>query len=246
MEGEREKRLALQGARADQPSATGDDEFKVSRAIHRLAWSLARYRYPPPPSGLPENGIYLMFEDTEITSEGPRIVRVGIHRGQGRLRRRLAYHVADRRGSSVFRRHVGRALLNRAGADPDEIARWCDRTKPMPEWEERTTAYISGNVSYCCIRVDDLAERAALEKWLIGTLSAQPLAAPSTEWLGRSADEAISKSGLWNKQHVWPTGSRVDPTPLARLSELAAPDRVAPAEAVSVLREGGMQQNRER
>lgn len=77
---------------------------------------------------LPENGIYFFYEESEIWGHGgdkPRIVRVGTHR-DGNFRNRIAEHYlinetkmdfdknkpkpSDR---SIFRKNIGRALLNK-------------------------------------------------------------------------------------------------------------------------------------
>ena len=195
-------------------------DIDVAWAIHRLACSLLRYRHPVPYSRLSPSGVYLMFEDGEETPVGPRVVRIGISRAGG-LAKRLRKHYADHRGSSVFRRHVGLALLARDGATQTEIARWRDRLQPMPAREAEVTEYIETHFSLCCIAVDDYAERCGLETWLVGSLSAWPVSPASPGWLGHYRGGKIANSGLWNVHGVLAAGSPVDGGPLTRLYHLA-------------------------
>ena len=80
--------------------------------------------------GWPQRGVYLVFEPGEYRADGhtPRVVRVGTHalkRGsQRRLWQRLRQHRGNNDGGgnhrgSVFRKHVGAALLARDGPLPE-------------------------------------------------------------------------------------------------------------------------------
>lgn len=80
-------------------------------------------------SGWPDRGVYFFFEEGEMRSDGrsPRVVRVGTHAidrrmGDTTLWRRVNEHKGTTHDLwaggghhrlSVFRRHVGSALLNR-------------------------------------------------------------------------------------------------------------------------------------
>lgn len=203
------------------PAEDGASGHDLSRAIHGIAWSLRRYEHPIPFDELPGDGIYLQFEDTEQAPGGPRIVRVGINEAPAGLRQRIRNHYGPSRSLSVLRRHVGRALLTRGGAWPSDLARWSNGDAPMADLERRVTEHIERHFSLVCIPVNDREERLRLEQWLVGVLSAWPLAAPSEKWLGRWAGGAITDSGLWNVQHVLPRGAPVAGTPLARLRRLA-------------------------
>lgn len=165
---------------------------------------------------LPRNGIYFLYEQ----GEGERIVRAGTHKGNARLYDRLRSHYGTRRShrawrrTSVFRYHLGAALLNR-GQDP-RIAEWLDRKgERMREVEAEVTELLHSTFTFRVLSVDDLGERLALERALIGVLSANPRM--SEEWLGRYAiDPAIRTSGLWNVDHIDAT----DPLDFHRLNEL--------------------------
>jgi hypothetical protein len=165
---------------------------------------------------LPRNGIYFLYEQ----GEGERIVRVGTHKGNARLYDRIRSHYGTRRShrawrrTSVVRYHMGAALLNR-DQDP-RIAEWLDRKgERMREVEADVTELLHSTFTFRVLRVDDLGERLALERALIGTLSAAPTM--SEEWLGLHAiNPAIRASGLWNVDHIGAT----DPLDHARLREL--------------------------
>jgi len=147
---------------------------------------------------LPRNGVYFMFE----RGEGERIVRVGTHRGEGRLYDRLRDHYGTRRSFRAWRRtsdlryHIGAALLNRDD-DPRLIA-WLDRKgERMRDVEALVTEHLHRNFTFRVLEVDDLEERLALERRYIAELSRSPQM--SDEWLGHHAVEPrIRVSGLWN------------------------------------------------
>lgn len=96
--------------------------------LHRSLEPLPVVRWPMEPQDLPRNAIYFFYEKGEKWGHGGdrrRIVRVGTHR-DGNFRSRIADHYLcnpkkeicslsrsvphDR---SIFRKHIGRALLNR-------------------------------------------------------------------------------------------------------------------------------------
>ncbi len=165
----------------------------------------------------PVSGVYLFFEPGEKRRHGkfPRVTRVGtqqVSRGsKATLWSRLRAHrgpdggLGNHRGS-VFRRHVGRAIIAR-----DSLAgleSWEDKkpTDPAAEQalERLVSAYI-GNLSFLYLAVEDPAgpdsDRAYLERNIIGLLAGTeaPLDPPSPDWLGRfSPEPGIQKSGLWN------------------------------------------------
>ena len=61
-----------------------------------------------------DNGIYIVFEEGETYNNMNRVVRVGTHDKDGRLRKRLKDHyVHANKDGSVFRKNVGKAILNR-------------------------------------------------------------------------------------------------------------------------------------
>lgn len=180
--------------------------------------------------GWPSRGVYFFFEPGEVRADGrSRVVRVGTHgltpTGRTTLWKRLSQHRGNLGGAnpgggnhrgSVFRLHVGEALLRRDG-DPDGIAAtWGRGTSEASEvrlaeaaHERRVSAHL-GQMEVVWVAIEDdygpTSERGLVEAAAIGTLSllARPHGdQPSDTWLGRwSAREVIRRSGLWNVRHV--------------------------------------------
>ena len=161
---------------------------------------------------MPLNGIYVLFEAGEEGHEGDRIVRVGTHTGQDQLRSRLKQHfVQENKDRSIFRKNIGRALLNRA-ADRF-LAEWeIDRTsraaraqlRPQSDVmkqrsvETDVTAYIRRTFHFAIFRADDKSDRLRLEFKIISTVAACDECGPSALWLGlKSPKKKICISGLW-------------------------------------------------
>ena len=176
--------------------------------------------------GWPQRGIYFFFEDGELRDDGitPRVVRVGTHALRasnstlwGRLRQHRGGHSGggDHRGS-VFRLHVGKALINLGGWSEEISRTWgIGRTAPreirlVERPLEESVSMRIGQMPFLWIGVDDeagpaskrgLIERAAIS--LLSNLSQPPIDSPSSAWLGRvAANESIRLSGLWNVNHV--------------------------------------------
>lgn len=177
-------------------------------------------------SKLVSRGVYFFFEPEEhrlLTPADLRCVRVGTHavsrNSSSTLWTRLRTHrgSADLVGnhrSSVFRLHVGAALLARGDPSPS-LTNWGKgqdasadiRAKERP-MEELVSRFI-GKMQVLWIGVTDepgpASDRSFIEQNTIGLLCgpAGPLDIPSREWLGLSSPtEAIRKSGLWNVNYV--------------------------------------------
>lgn len=180
--------------------------------LHQLARRGTLLSFPFDTARLPLNGIYVLFEAGEECHGGSRIVRVGTHRGDRQLRSRLLQHfVKENKDRSIFRKNIGRALLNKDG-DPfirewehdrtSRAARLRLGTEPDPArrraLETEITKCLQGNFSFVIFRVDDRAERLRLESRIISTVSRCDECRPSVGWLGFSSPkEKIRTSGLW-------------------------------------------------
>jgi len=159
--------------------------------------------------GLPSNGLYFFYEDGEnCGSHGPdgtRIVRVGTHRKQGNLVKRLQNHYRTG-GGTRFRRQLCRAIASKAGRWESwmGIAGTVSADPHFPaDIQEKVTAYFSNHLRFRCIEVNEKEHRIDLEERSIGTLANCAECSPSAAWLGRYAlEKTICKSGLWAVQHV--------------------------------------------
>lgn len=195
-------------------------------------------RYPFDLSELPKNGIYAFYEDGETwghSEQRPRIVRIGTHK-QGNFRSRIREHyLLDERKMrfdaskpapherSIFRKNIGRALLNR-DHDPYLDIWEIDYTTSAARRErgylrdiakERAleaeiTSILRTTFSFRYLVVEDQAKRVGangLESALIGTVAGCRECEPSSHWLGLYSPVAkIRASGMWLYQHVDATG----------------------------------------
>ena len=180
--------------------------------IHEFANSFERFTYPFDINKIPENGIYIFFEKGEKYNGMDRIVRVGTHTGQNNLRARLQQHLCnENKDRSIFRKNIGRALLNKdkdpfleqwnwdltSKANKDKYADKVDYKK-LKETEERITSYMRENLSFIVMPVDIREERLKYEEFLIKSVSADKNCKPSETWLGNySPVEKIRNSGMW-------------------------------------------------
>jgi len=191
-------------------------------------------------SAWPARGVYFFREPGEYRSprsKGLRVVRVGTHavsaNSRSTLWDRLRAHRGRRDGggshrSSIFRLHVGTALIARDGTEVGALPSWglgssAPRSIVAGEaaHERRVSEYL-GRMSVLWVAVPDEAgpktSRAYVERNAIALLSnaLRPVDQPSKEWLGLHSPRAeIRRSGLWNLNHV---DERCDPDLLETLS----------------------------
>jgi hypothetical protein len=176
------------------------------------------HSFPFDPVLIPKNGIYVLFETGEKAHGTRRIVRIGTHTGANQLRSRLAQHFLNpNKDRSIFRKNIGRALLNR-DADPF-LADWnldlttraarllhagrVDEAK-QESTEERVTEYIRSRFQFVVLPVQDLAQRLLWESRIVSTVSLCRECNASPHWLGRDSPvEKIAKSGLWQVNELW-------------------------------------------
>jgi hypothetical protein len=178
--------------------------------------------------GWPSHGVYFFYEDGETRTGGSaRIVRIGTHALTATSRASLWARLRQHRGrlasrnpgggnhrASVFRRHVGAALIRRGEWPDGLLGVWLDRTR-RPEWAdedarvEREVSRYIGAMPFLWLPVPDEpgggSHRGYLESNSIALLSARAgtIDRPSTGWLGCDSPEAeIRESGLWNVHHV--------------------------------------------
>lgn len=181
--------------------------------LHSLARRGTLHAFPFDRTLLPLNGIYVLFEAGEEAHGGDRIVRVGTHTGDRQLPSRLMQHfVNENKDRSIFRKHIGRALLKKAN-DPF-LSEWeHDRASRAgrvrfgdePDVPKRravegeVTQYLQGSFSFVVFRVDDKSDRKRFESRIISTVSrCDECRRPSDGWLGLSSPkEKIRQSGLW-------------------------------------------------
>ncbi|RFC33713.1 MAG: hypothetical protein DID91_2727703007 [Candidatus Nitrotoga sp. MKT] len=189
-------------------------------AVHNLARSLERQCFPFDESNIPSNGIYILFEKGEEGHVGERIVRVGTHTGANQLCSRLKQHfINNNKDRSIFRKNIGRALLNQNG-DPflkfwelDLTTRKARKNYSslidfgyQKSIEEQVSQYIQCNFTFCVFEVNSKDERLEIESKIISTVSMCVGCNPSKTWLGNfSPKHKIIESGLWLVNELYKT-----------------------------------------
>lgn len=179
---------------------------------------------------LPKRGVYFFFEPGELREDGrtPRVVRVGTHAVSAGSRTTLWTRLRDHRGhvigrhadggnhrASIFRRHVGSALLSRGIGTlvPSWGEKHRSKDEHLREAEHLLEVGVSGVIRampFLWLAVNDPpgkeSDRKVIEANAIGLLSNQgrpSIDAPTPEWLGHWAGAPeIRESGLWNVDHV--------------------------------------------
>lgn len=181
----------------------------------------------------PKRGVYFFFEPGEertTSGEGLRCVRVGTHalkkNGDTTLWKRLSQHRGNVGGKnpgggnhrgSVFRHHVGTALMARDHWPPEIAKNWGGSNAPGPvkgsevPFEQAISKYI-GSMPFIWLEINDEpgpdSLRGYIERNAIALLSNyhrknNPIDPPSQAWLGNLAkSEKIKRAGLWNSNHV--------------------------------------------
>lgn len=186
--------------------------MQICEELHRLFNSVPRFRFSLDEDNIPYNGVYILFERGESGHGGDRIVRVGTHTGDNQLKSRLKQHfINENKDRSIFRKNIGRALLN-AKNDPflkqweydltskknrDRYLRLVDMEK-QKEVEACVSQYIQQNISFVFFEVEDKQLRLELESKLITTVYRCCNCSASGRWLGLSSPkEKIREGGLW-------------------------------------------------
>lgn len=219
--------MTSQAAETDDFYALLDDLAKRIGGVKRLSDAgLARQ--------CPKAGLYFFLEEGEVRCPNgrPRVVRVGTHAltatSKTTLWGRLRQHMGRTSGSnpgggnhrgSIFRRHVGSALLNQRN-NKHLLNSWMapyphpDQLSAERELEVQVSHVIRA-MPFLWLSVpthsDGTSDRGLLERNLIALLStlAGGTDDASSTWLGRYASASkVRQSSLWNVNHV---GDRFDP-----------------------------------
>lgn len=185
--------------------------YNLSLETYSIICTLPRFSFKTLRKTLPFNGIYFFYEQGEvINNDRDRIVRIGTHKKDGRFRDRIRQHYGNdssfkgNKNGSVFRKHLGGAILRKANPNDSRLNDWLTQNGPtFIEIEEVVSKTLREHFTFSCFRVDYEEERLSLEKGLIALFAQYPLGKPSNNWLGYyAANDDIRKSGLWNTQHI--------------------------------------------
>ena len=188
--------------------------------LHRISNQLKRYTFPFKQfeKELPQNGIYIIFEQGEKFYDFDRIVRVGTHTGNNQLRSRLNQHfVKENKNRSIFRKNIGRCFLNKeqnpylplweldttSKFEKEKFLRLLDHEFEK-QMEKRISDYVQSNLSFCVFPVETKDERLTWESKIVSTIAKSTNINQSGNWLGNhSPKDKIRKSGLWQVNELY-------------------------------------------
>lgn len=191
---------------------------KNCNTIHQWFNGMKKHSFPFNEQEISENGIYILFEKGEFSHSTNRIVRIGTHTGNNQLRSRLFQHfLNENKDRSIFRKNIGRALLNKDKnpfLEQWEIDLTTKNAKELhsnsvnfikqKEIEKRVTKYIQDNFAFVVFQIDNKDKRLEIESKIISTVSLCDECKASENWLGNfSPKEKIRKSGLWLVNELW-------------------------------------------
>jgi len=190
---------------------------EICAELHQIFHTFPHHLFPFQADRIPLNGIYILFEKGETAHGVERIVRIGTHRGDDQLLGRLKEHfINENKDRSIFRKNIGRAILNQTG-DPfldlweyDLMTRKArdrfgvlidmDRQKRI---ERQVTQMLQSRFQFVVFSVAGKENRTLLESRLIATVAQCSDCTPSYDWFGQfSPKEKIRQSGLWQLQHL--------------------------------------------
>lgn len=191
---------------------------KICNEIHGIFNELKEYSFPFNEKEIPKNGIYILFEKGEKFNDLNRIVRIGTHTGNNQLQSRLKQHfVKENKDRSIFRKNIGRALLNKENdsflkqweldlttrANKEKYSEQIDFEKQQ-SIEKKVSEYIQNNFSFVVFEVLEKEQRLRIESRIISTVSNCTNCKPSGNWLGLSSPkQKIKDSGLWLVNELW-------------------------------------------
>jgi hypothetical protein len=184
---------------------------ETSQYLHHKFSRLHRFRREGDlDDGVPDHGVYVVFERGEHAHGVERIVRVGTNAGKAILASRIREHYRANKDRSIFRKHVGRALLK----DDPFLDEWdIDLTTreagenyagkmvmvKLAKVESEVTYHMKENISFAFLRHD--ANPLSCERLLLSTIHSYKECGPSAGWLGKDHPNFVIKvSGLWNIQ----------------------------------------------
>lgn len=192
--------------------------LNLCEQLHNLVMNGKRYDFNAGYSNIPKNGIYILFENGEVAHNCDRIVRIGTHNGDGRLRNRIVEHFEkENKNRSIFRKNIGRCFLKQDNNPYLDIWNLDTTTKEKKDLfahiidrefekklEKRISEYIQTNFSFTLFEVPTKEERLYFEARLIGTVSKCEECKPSDKWLGLfSPIDKIRQSGLWQVMELY-------------------------------------------
>ena len=188
----------------------------LSYRVHKYFSSLPRFTYKDINDITYDNGICIFFEAGEKYCGMDRIVNIGTHSTDHRLKERIKDHyLREHKDGSIFRKNIGKALLNfykssylevwsydtsNKQKTPQEILYRVD-SRLQKCIEKQVSEHLINNITFVCVNVESKVDRIRLKEGIIACLNHDVEFAASEEWLGRYSPEyEITNSGMWLKQ----------------------------------------------
>ena len=202
---------------------------KACLILHNKFSVLPRFSGTYQKDQVPQNGLYIVFEKGETAHKTDRIVSIGTHTGENNLPQRINEHLfTPKKDRSIFRKHIGRCILAKQNdtflqklsrcilakqndtflqqweidlttkAHRDKYANNIDFNK-LEETERKVSKYITNNLSFAVIEVNDKQERLNMKSSILSTIACCNDCSASNIWLGNHhPNQKIRHAGLWN------------------------------------------------
>ncbi len=184
-----------------EPTPSENTTNNLCFELHQFFNNLTRYDADSIDDVPIENGIYILFEKGESYNNLDRIVRVGTHKSDDRLKKRLKDHfIMKNKDGSIFRKNIGRTFLN--ASNDDCLNTWemesYDNSIIKQAVENAVSEYMRNNYTFTCIRVNNKFQRLRLEEGIIASLNKSSDFKPSPDWFGNMhPNPVIRQSGMW-------------------------------------------------
>lgn len=212
-----ERVLYLKKKRIKEQNKLCSKEIINCKAIdlHRICKNLKQYTYMSIEDIPFNNGIYIMVDKNECFKGYNRIVRVGTHKGNGRLKGRLKQHfLTEDKNGSILRKFIGSAMLNQY--NDKYVKEWNINIRDKKEYtthkfyfnrekeyiiEKAISNYLRENIYFYCIEEINDYKRLEIKNNMIRCLYQDNEFKSSNKWLGKFSPMLhISAYGLWNSE----------------------------------------------
>jgi hypothetical protein len=198
---------------------------QICNELHVLVNCLKRYNFPYNEKDIPLNGIHVLFQEGEFAHGGDRIVGIGTHTGINQFRSRLKQHfIYENKDRSIFRKNIGRALLNMredsyigeweldltTRKNKDKYLKLVDQAY-QSKIENEVTELIQKEFSFTVLEELDKGSRLLLKSRIVSEVSKCAECKGSPNWIGKySTKDKIRESGLWQENELYKKGFTQD------------------------------------
>ena len=185
--------------------------------LHKLFNGMKRYNYKNIDTIPFNNGVYIFFGENEKYNGMDRIIRVGTDTGQNNLKSRMKQHfLKPNKDRSIFRKNIGRALLNKN--NETELYNYWNLDLTSKEQKEKyfnprlneqckkieneITNYLCKNMEFVVFNLETKKDRLRFEEAIISTLYHSEDFIASKGWLGNYVPTNIIGNHVVNSR-MW-------------------------------------------